>query len=166
MAAYRKKNSARFGRASFAERRTFPDDVVAEHGLDLRLDSDHDTRVDPEHFDGGASIVASALTIFGRRRVDYRLADTWESVEQSPGDFYMGSLCSPCQRVLHVVDGTDDDDLFWDGPEADEGLQIVITFRSDHFVGRRDSPGRKRVCGIANHALNAVCWPALGKCQP
>ena len=37
------RNSARFGRASFAERRTFPDDV-AEHGLDLRLDSDHVTR--------------------------------------------------------------------------------------------------------------------------
>ena len=171
------KNAARFERVSaeIAKRlRKLPPHLLGKNGerfLETSLKTTAliyawiqimrgGTRTDPEHYDGGASIFAGGLTIFGRRRVDYCLDDKWEPSEQKPGDFYMGSLCSPLHRVAHSEEEDRAEDLFWDGSEAKEGLKIVIIFRSDHFAANRGRAWRSKpsptvVYDIVNHALNA-----------
>ena len=59
-------------------------------------------RHDPEHFDGGASLLHGGLTVYGRRVVAYQRADRkWDRMVQEPGDFYVGNLTAPLHRVEH-----------------------------------------------------------------
>ena len=63
-------------------------------------------RYDPEHFDGGASLLHAGLTIFGTRHVEVKVAesaaDNWDVLPQSAGSFYMGNLCAARHRVCHL----------------------------------------------------------------
>ena len=44
-------------------------------------------RHDPEHFDGGASLLHGGLTVYGRRVVAYQRVDRkWDRMVQEPGE--------------------------------------------------------------------------------
>ena len=60
-------------------------------------------RLDPEHFDGGASLLHAGLTIWGRRRMEYQLEGNidWHGLEMEAGSFYVGNLSSVLHRVVH-----------------------------------------------------------------
>lgn len=94
----------------------FPAHVLGQNGGDFLSTSFVDTalcygsiqimrcqaRHDPEHFDGGASLLHGGLTVYGRRVVAYRRADgQWDRQVQEPGDFYFGNLTAPFHRVEH-----------------------------------------------------------------
>ena len=61
-------------------------------------------RYDPEHFDGGASLLHAGLTIFGSHHVEVAgsAADKWNALPQSAGSFYMGNMCAAWHRVRHL----------------------------------------------------------------
>ena len=76
-------------------------------------------RYDPEHFDGGASLIHGGLTIFGVRHLECKVAassagagecevaasaatEAWEVLPQRPGSFYIGNLTAPWHRVRHT----------------------------------------------------------------
>ena len=63
-------------------------------------------RRDPVHFDGGASFLHAAVTLFGERALRLRHSKengTWKEMEvrSAPGHFYMGCLCGPEHYVQH-----------------------------------------------------------------
>ena len=79
----------------------FPEHVLGANGQDLMADSFKDTalcyasiqvmrckpRCDPEHFDGGSSLLHAGLTIYGRRAVSYQEeGGRWARFTQEPGD--------------------------------------------------------------------------------
>ena len=63
-------------------------------------------RYDPEHVDGGASLLHAGLAIFGTRHVEVKVAesaaDKWDVLPQSAGSFYMGNMCAAWHRVRHL----------------------------------------------------------------
>ena len=65
-------------------------------------------RYDPEHVDGGASLLHGGLTIFGSRHLECKVAasaaseEAWEVLPQRPGSFYVGNLCASWHCVRHL----------------------------------------------------------------
>jgi len=179
VAAFRKNNANKFARVTAAivsALTKLPEDLLGKNGRRFLKKSLSitgllygwiqvmrcGTRVDTEHFDGGSSIFAGGLTVFGRRCVNFFIDDAWETdpYEQKPGDFYIGTLASPFHRVEHSASRDTHDDLFWDGPDAEHGLKIVIIFRSDLFAANRgrnkkSKAGPVAVFDIVNHTLAA-----------
>lgn len=96
-----------------------------------------DERTDPEHFDGGASVLLAVLTIYGERGVQFYVDDDWltSALDQCPGDFYVASGSSARHRVHHYAHPGN---LFRErGGGGDVGVKIVVMFRSDLFAGNR-----------------------------
>ena len=64
-------------------------------------------RQDPLHFDGGASFLHMAITLYGRRHMEFRRSGgtddnaTCDSVDLAPGNVYIGSLCAVARHVIH-----------------------------------------------------------------
>ena len=59
-------------------------------------------RADPRHFDGGASLLLGAITIYGRRRVLLMCSGTPDiTLTQDSGDFYLAAMCAIEHQVLH-----------------------------------------------------------------
>lgn len=97
-------------------------------------------RKDPEHFDGGASLLHCGLTIFGRRHLEVQTTDGWqEPISQAPGDVYIGNLCSPWHRVVHLEKG-EAEPLFREKAD-DPGILITCMFRSNVFASARARAG-------------------------
>ena len=93
-------------------------------------------RYDPEHFDGGASLLHGGLTILGSRHLECKVAasaageEAWEVLPQRPGSFYVGNLCAPCHRVRHLEQA---------GPlcAAAGDVHVVVMLRTDVFRAER-----------------------------
>jgi hypothetical protein len=59
-------------------------------------------RVDPVHFDGGASVLLMAITLAGSRELRCRTTDSKEvPVQCGPGDIYIAALCGAEHFVVH-----------------------------------------------------------------
>ena len=131
-------------------------------------------RYDPEHFDGGASLLHAGLTIFGTRHVEVKAAesaaDKWDVLPQSAGSFYMGNLCAAWHRVRHL-----------DRKEAGTlcgaagKVHIAVMLRTDVFREERarsmsTKPTPCRVFDIVNQvvasslATDPLHFPDLGTC--
>ena len=95
-------------------------------------------RRDPVHFDGGASFLHAAVTLFGERALRLRHSKengTWQEMEvrSAPGHFYMGCLCGP----EHYVQHRPSTQLL---PTASCGdVEVVLLLRSRIFRDSRSS---------------------------
>ena len=115
-------------------------------------------RFDEEHFDGGASILMAALTLYGSRRLHLQLDGAWSDqvVHQQAGSFYVGTMASVFHRVEHgEISGT-----LYQNASNEDGRKIVILFRSDCFAGNRgrvmaSKPGPSQVFDIVNSVIAA-----------
>ena len=88
-------------------------------------------RSDPSHYDGGASLVHSGLTLYGRRDLALLYPDgKIELCAQTPGQYYTGNLCAIRHEVRHHEPA---------GMELLDGHQVAIMFRTDCFRGNRAS---------------------------
>ena len=100
-------------------------------------------RCDPEHFDGGASLLHGGLTVFGSRHLECKVAasaageeasaageEAWEVLPQRPGSSYVGNLRAPWHRVRHQEQA---------GPlcAAAEDVHVTVMLRTDVFRGVR-----------------------------
>ena len=86
-------------------------------------------RSDPSHYDGGASLVHSGLTLYGRRDLALLYPDGKIEVRaQTPGQYYTGNLCAIRHEVRHRKPV---------GQELLNGHEIAIMFRTDCFRGNR-----------------------------
>ena len=93
-------------------------------------------RSDPEHFDGGASLLHGGLTIFGRRQLEMQTKDGWqEPIWQKPCDFYIGNLCAPLHRVVHPKK-PEAEPLFRE-EAGDAGILVTVMLRTDVFGSAR-----------------------------
>ena len=148
-------------------------------------------RHDPEHYDGGASLLHGGLTIFGSRGLEMQAAagadskgseaqskgEEWQStLWQAPRDFYVGNLCAVRHRVRHQ-DAAKSEPLFRvagsvaDGP----GVHITVMMRSDVFAESRargrKTPSPPDVFDLANKIVarrlvrEPLVLPTLEQCQ-
>lgn len=145
--AYIKRNRPQFlrmGREIAARIRQFPQHLrEGQNAKDFLEDELADTclvyaviqvmlptvRADPDHFDGGASLVHSGLTLYGRRSLALLYPDgKIELCAQTPGQYYTGNLCAIRHEVRHHEPG---------GMELLDGHEVAIMFRTDCFRGNR-----------------------------
>jgi hypothetical protein len=170
------------------ELRQFPEAHLAENGSHFMKTSFTDTafcygfvqsmkpseRKDPEHFDGGASLLHAGVTIFGRRQLDVQTNDGWqEPIVQEPGNVYIGNLCAPRHRVGHLPVG-EAEPLFRE-QAGDPGILIACMFRSNFFHDARarsgaGTPSPVDVYEVVNKAVaqhiarHPWCMPNLAEC--
>ena len=130
-------------------------------------------RYDPEHFDGGASLLHAGLTIFGTRHVEVKVAESaacWSELPQRAGSFYMGNMCAARYRVRHL-DHQDAGMLCG----AAGNVQIAVMLRTDVFREERarsmsTKPTPHRVFDSVNQvvasplATDPLHFPDLGTC--
>ena len=96
-------------------------------------------RHDPEHFDGGASLLHGGLTVYGRRVVAYQRADReWDRMVQEPGDFYVGNLTAPLHRVEHF--GSAEAEPLYHEQDGDAGGCLSSQRIRCDFVAERSDP--------------------------
>ena len=94
-------------------------------------------REDGWHTDGGASLLHAGLTIFGTRQLQVRLGSCAQgciSLEQRPGSFYVGNMCTLEHNVSHAAVSAGS------MGEGDQQVQIMVMLRSDLF---RDARARR-----------------------
>ena len=88
-------------------------------------------RLDPKHFDGGASLLHMGLTIFGKRRLDIWKDDgTSVELDQVPGSVYVANMCAIEHQAVHSV-------CKHDSHSGPEGFEIAVMLRSDVFRNSR-----------------------------
>ena len=91
--------------------------------------------VEPEHLDGGASIVHMGVTLFGRRELVCQQGPDLPHVVLPcpPGSVYLGGLTGPLHQVFHQVPRPGEV-LRGSGvatsPDFDEGLSVTIMCRT------------------------------------
>ena len=86
-------------------------------------------RADPPHFDGGASLLHSGLTLYGSRDLALLYPDgEVELLAQMPGKYYIGNLCAIKHEVRHHDPR---------GQNLLKGHEIAVMFRTDCFRGSR-----------------------------
>ena len=146
--------------------RPYPASFLSKNGADLITDCFTDvtfnyvmlqvlrpeTRRDPKHFDGGASLLHMALTIFGQRNVECWLADETSQVfKQVPGSIYVGTMAAIEHQVEH--------NSAWSGLHGGpRGFQIALQLRCDVFRHSRArqsnrKPTPSEVFDIANEIV-------------
>ena len=155
----------------------FSDAVFAYAILQVMMPGE---RHDPEHYDGGASLLHGGLTIFGRRGLEVQTAaaaaaapsgvvagsaaaastgseakkgEEWQStLWQEPGDFYVGNLCAVWHRARHP-DAAQAEPLFRSA-DGQGGVHITVMMRTNVFADSRargrQTPSPKDVFDIAN----------------
>ena len=131
-------------------------------------------RYDPEHFDGGASLLHAGLTIFGTRHVEVKVAesaaDKWDVLPQSAGSFYMGNMCAAWHRVRHL-----DREGAGTLCEAAGNVHIAVMLRTDVFREERarSMSTKPTPCGVfdivnqvvaSSLATDPLHFPVLGHC--
>ena len=107
------------------------------------------------HFDGGASVIAAVLTLYGVRGVNFQFDGKWlsQAVRQAPGSFYVGTLAS----VWHVVEHYHDAGSLYHDAVDDAGCKIVIIFRSECFAANRGrTMGSKPGPGLVFDIVNTI----------
>ena len=99
-------------------------------------------RQDPAHFDGAASLLHAGLTVWGRRGLEVRLAkpaqgapEEWKKFPQQPGSFYIGNLCAPWHRVVHLP--PEQAEPLHRSSDSEEGVHIAAMLRSAVFAEAR-----------------------------
>ena len=119
-------------------------------------------RYDPEHVDGGASLLHGGLTIFGSRHLECKVAASaasevaWEVLPQRPGSFYVGNLCAPWHRVRHFQEQA--------APlcEAAGNAHVTVMFRTDVFRDLQSRATQTRPKPVAMYEIvNEVVASAL-----
>ena len=105
-------------------------------------------RLDPAHYDGGASWLHAGLTVWGRRSLAWKFLDGRTlpgqtplpaealqglRTEHGPGDFYVGNVVSSRHQVVHLAPAAAEP-LFRRAP-ADKGYHITCMSRCDAFRG-------------------------------
>jgi hypothetical protein len=102
-------------------------------------------RYDPEHYDGGASLVHGGLAIWGSRTVEHESTSSlteiqtldksgvviWNKTPQEPGSFYIGSLCAVKHRVAHRKDA----EHLYKRFDSSRGVHINVMLRTNVFGG-------------------------------
>ena len=131
-------------------------------------------RYDPEHFDGGASLLQAGLTIFGSHHVEAFVAesaaDKWDVLPQSAGSFYMGNMCVAWHRVRHL-DRKEAGTLC----RAAMNVHIAVMLRTDVFREERarSMSTKPTPCGVfdivnqvvaSSLATDPLRFPDLGTC--
>ena len=113
-------------------------------------------RTDPPHYDGGASLIHSGLTLYGRRDLAFLYPDgKIEFHEQTPGQYYTGNFCAIKHEVRHHA---------FVGQQLLNGHEIAIMFRTDCFRGSRARKLKGKPTPIHIYdAVNEVVATALAK---
>ena len=136
-------------------------------------------RVDPEHFDGAASMIHAGLTLWGKRILEYQTVDgDWRSISQEPDSIYVANMCAARHRVRHLPE--DQPEPLFRGYDLDAkvsfpGLQATVRFRTDVFRHMRARCGLNKPCpedvfdavnSIVARKLAREPWtmPSLAEC--
>ena len=129
-AALRKFPSAQLKENGQAFFDTCLSDVALCYGLEQVMRAKQ--RVDPEHFDGGASLIHAGLTLWGKRTLEFQTADgEWSGeIDQEPGSFYVGNMCAVNHRVRHLPEDLAEP-LFRGHGGA--GVHLTVMLRTDVF---------------------------------
>ena len=112
-------------------------------------------RLDPVHFDGGASFLHLGLTLAGERALLLRHRPQEDSPEEElrvvmkPGHVYLGGLCGPEHYVQHIPAG----DLHTSSPLGP--IEIAVLLRSACFRASRSSTQQAGPLPLA-------LWDAVG----
>ena len=90
-------------------------------------------RLDPKHFDGGASLLHMAISVFGSRLVHcwFQEADAHEVFRQDAGDIYIGNMVAVEHQVEHL-EVSQQSTLYREADGSDEFV-VAVMFRSDIF---------------------------------
>ena len=129
-------------------------------------------RYDPEHFDGGASLLHAGLTIFGTRHVEVAEPAThkWKVLPQSAGSFYMGNMCAARHRVRHL-DSKEAGTLC--GAAGNAHIAVMLrtdVFREERARSMSTKPTPCRFFDVVNQvvasslASDPLHFPDLGTC--
>jgi hypothetical protein len=100
-------------------------------------------RVDPVHFDGGASVLLMAITLAGSREVRCRTTDSAEvPVQCGPGDIYIAALCGAEHFVVHPPPAMNQKllEVRGGGP-----CKVVVLARCRTFAHRRARLGGRAI---------------------
>ena len=129
---------------------------------------------EPEHQDGGASIMHLGLTLYGRRtlacRQGFGLPDIF--VRNAPGTVYVGQLTGPHHQVTH--EAAEAGDLLEVPGLGHCGVNVMARtalFSFDRARMRKTSPSPAPVfaaltrCFREAFAASALRLPTLAECQ-
>jgi hypothetical protein len=100
-------------------------------------------RVDPVHFDGGASVLLMAITLAGSRELRCRTIDSAEvPVQCGPGDIYIAALCGAEHFVVHPPPAMDQKllEVRGGGP-----CKVVVLVRCRTFAHCRARQGGRAI---------------------
>lgn len=136
---------------------------------------------EPEHLDGGGSIVHMGITLFGRRQLVCHQGTGSPDVALlcKPGSVYMGGLTGPLHQVHHVAP-LPGEILKGSGlatsPEFDDGLSVTVMLRTSLFPHCRSRLRNTTPAPVAMFAKLAesircsfaqltFCLPTLQQCE-
>ena len=102
-------------------------------------------RQDPEHYDGGASLMHGGLAIWGQRTVEHQSTiiksempthdDSgdlpWQGIPLKLGTLYIGNVCAAKHRVVHRKDVQH----LFKRVDDSEGVHNTVMLRTDVFRG-------------------------------
>ena len=118
------------------------------------------TRLDPRHFDGGASILHMGLTVWGQRCLHCFFEDGKVGYKQSAGSVYIGNLVAVEHEVKHYNAAAAGPLYHPEGclEKDSKGLLVTVMFRCDvfrHCMARqlKHPPAPADVYGIVNDVL-------------
>ena len=93
-----------------------------------------DTREDPLHYDGGASLIHMGITLYGQRRMELKKNndDLRDTVNLCPGNVYIGNLCAVEHQIFHEEKHGRAEQLL----TANDGvpLKVAIMLRTSLFA--------------------------------
>ena len=154
-------------------------DTALTYGAIQVMNAGH--RYDPEHFDGGASLLHAGLTIFGTRHLELKVAesvadkvaesaadevaetaadevaesaaDEWKVLPQSAGSFYMGNMCTAWHRV-HYLDRKEAGKLCQAAGDVHIAIMLYTdVFREEWARAASQKPTPSAVFDIVNQVI-------------
>ena len=112
------------------------------------------TRNDPRHFDGGASLLHMGITLYGQRRMELQKNEDvpCDSLTLGPGNVYIGNLCAVSHQIVHDEEKHGRAEHLW---ANDDALKVTIMLRTSLFShcrsrGMNRAPGPKVVYDRCN----------------
>ena len=116
-----------------------------------------DIEDEPEHHDGGASLLLGSLTIWGRRQLVCRTSTGATAVEMDlqPGDVYVSPMCACRHQVLH---GGHAGDLKRVKGLGSAKISVLLKCHAARFAARGAAPWLGAPARVLRYTQPKMCW--------